>query len=78
MNKNTPYLNVIRKNQKKDISRKTIIVLLIITILVTVAGTITVLNALNVFSPSSGQQYTPTAKVAVSINSITQNETNIK
>ena len=66
------------KTEKKDVSRKVVIILLIITILVTAAGTITVLNALNVFSPSSGQQYTPTAKVAVSINSITQNETNIK
>lgn len=74
----TPYLNNIQKKQKKDIPKKIVIILLIITILVTVAGTITVLSALNVFSPSSDQQYTPTAKVAVSINQITQNETNIK
>lgn len=76
--KDTLYLDQFRKKNKKDISRKTIVILLIITLLVTVVGTITVLNTISMQNPPINGEYTPTAKVAVSINKVIQNETDIK
>ena len=77
--KDTPYLNQIKNKAKKDIPRKTVIILLIITIMLSVLGTYIVLNT-NTTTNNLEQPMASTARVAVTILSSEKlkNEGNIK